>query len=97
MDNGLLMAPTAIQPVHGLVGGLGEKGVAGLHLPAANVLLAAAVLLKRLGRVCLMVEVKQTRNYHSQNQSIGDLVLKLSSPRDQGRFPHWGRGSPFAP
>ena len=72
MDNGLLMAPTAIQPVHGLVGGLGEKGVAGLHLPAANVLLAAAVSLKSLRRVCLMVGVKLVRFPDPLGKSVGE-------------------------
>ena len=44
------------QPVHGLVGGLGQKRVARLHLPATDVLLTAAVSLKGLRRVCLRFE-----------------------------------------
>ena len=41
------------QPVHGLVGGLRQERVAGLHLPAAGVLLATAISLKSLSRVGL--------------------------------------------
>ena len=57
------------EPVHGLVGGLGQQRIARLHLPASNVLLTAAVLRVSLGRVCLMFETQSVSISISQHQS----------------------------
>ena len=67
-DKGWLMigggggGTTMPPPIHRLVGGLGQKRVAGLHLPAANVLLAAAVSLISLSRVSLCFEFHVLEN-----------------------------------
>ena len=53
-------------PIHRLVCGLGQERVAGLHLPAANILLAAAVSLKSLSRVGLCFEFHVLENKLAQ-------------------------------